>query len=138
MQSYLLRRYQSTKVDGHVSKLSKVTQGITQGSIVRPLLSILYVNDLFQEITDGEILMYTEDTLLSNTGDMLISHPWVTCMYQIGNLTFPPLRSPHLGVNTDSQLISLHYHTRWQSGKPAHMNIFLNVQKSSQSWPTYA
>ena len=29
------------------------------------------VNDLFQEITDREIFMYADDTLLSNTGDML-------------------------------------------------------------------
>ena len=69
ISSYLGSRRQFTVVNGHTSECQKVTYGIAQGSIVGPLIYILYANDIFNEINDpNAILMYADDTLLLSKG----------------------------------------------------------------------
>ena len=69
MSSYLDSRRQYTVVNGCRSNIDKVTYGIAQGSIVGPLIYILYANDVFQEVDDqNAMLMYADDTLLLSSG----------------------------------------------------------------------
>ena len=69
MSSYINNRYQCTKVNKYTSSKLKLTYGTAQGSILGPLLFILYVNDLFKEIEKQKtVFMYADDTLLLNTG----------------------------------------------------------------------
>ena len=73
MSSYLESRRQYTIVNGSKSETGKVTYGIAQGSIVGPLIYILYANDVFQEFEDEKsISMYADDTLLSSKGTDVI------------------------------------------------------------------
>ena len=66
--SYFGNRYQQTTVDGYTSNINKVTYGTAQGSILGPLIFIIYVNDLFLEIMDKQnIIMYADDTLLMSS-----------------------------------------------------------------------
>ena len=72
MSSYLDSRRQYTIVNGFKSTVDKVQYGIAQGSIVGPLIYILYANDVFQEIDDQKAkLMYADDTLLLSKGTNL-------------------------------------------------------------------
>ena len=65
MTSYLDSRRQYTVVNGCKSDMGNVTYGIAQGSIVGPLIYILYANDVFQELNDDKaIFMYADDTLI--------------------------------------------------------------------------
>ena len=51
-----------TKVNGRTSSKLELSYGITHASILGPLLFIVYVNDLFNEIEDTRsILMYADD-----------------------------------------------------------------------------
>ena len=69
MHSYLDSRPQYTIVNGQKSNSCKVTYGIAQGSILGPLIYILYANDVFHEVNDQKsMLMYADDTLLIDTG----------------------------------------------------------------------
>ena len=66
--SYFANRFQQTRVDGHISNTGKVTFGTAQGSILGPLIFIIYVNDLFNMIRDKrDIIMYADDTLLMSS-----------------------------------------------------------------------
>ena len=72
MTSYVKNRFQCTKVNGYISSNMKLNYGTAQGSILDPMLFILYVNDLFVEIENQKsVLMYADDTLLINSGKTL-------------------------------------------------------------------
>ena len=65
MESYMSNRVQKTVVNGHTSTPAQVTYGTAQGSILGPLLFILYVNDVFNSLNaDISVYMYADDTLL--------------------------------------------------------------------------
>ena len=64
-KSYLQNRSQQTVVNGHTSTSAAITYGTAQGSILGPLIFILYVNDIFKSISiPGNIYMYADDTLI--------------------------------------------------------------------------
>ena len=65
MESYMSKRVQKTVVNGHASTPAQVTYGTAQGSILGPLLFILYVNDVFKSLSPNlAVYMYADDTLL--------------------------------------------------------------------------
>jgi len=65
--TYLSNRYQYVVVDGCCSSSLAVTCGVPQGSILGPLLFILYINDLCSA-TDVSLLMFADDTNMFATG----------------------------------------------------------------------
>ena len=63
-------RNQQTTVNGHTSTTAPITYGTAQGSILGPLIFILYVNDMFESTNlSGNIYMYADDTLIVNKSD---------------------------------------------------------------------
>ena len=62
---YLFNRSQSVRFDGSLSEKFKVT---SRGSILGPLLFILYINDIDNHLTSAHILKYADDTVLFLAG----------------------------------------------------------------------
>ena len=68
LANYLADRSQSTKVDGNTSSSMTVTTGVPQGSILGPLLFIIFTNDLVR-ISDLPLYtIFADDTSVTLTG----------------------------------------------------------------------
>ena len=64
-ESYLSNRSQRCSVNGHLSKTCQITCGVPQGSILGPLLFLLYINDLPNCLCKARPRMYADDTSIS-------------------------------------------------------------------------
>lgn len=63
-QSYLTKRSQYVELDTVKSALQTITTGVPQGSILGPLLFLIYVNDIVSASNMFTPIMYADDTTL--------------------------------------------------------------------------
>ena len=66
-KSYLSNRYQYTEIENITSESSLITTGVPQGSILGPLLFLIYVNDIPNATNTFYPIVYADDTTLSAT-----------------------------------------------------------------------
>jgi len=69
MESYLRNRYQRVNINSHnnpndcLSKWKEVQHGVPQGSILGPLLFLIYINDLSKSVSDkSSPILLADDT----------------------------------------------------------------------------
>ena len=61
---YLQDRLQSVCIGNNISKPASIQLGVPQGSILGPQLFTLFVNDLPNSVTIGQVIMYADDTTI--------------------------------------------------------------------------
>ena len=70
-KSYLSKRFQFIDIKGTLSDRGEVTCGVPQGSILGPLLFLIYVNDM-ESVVDCDLLLYADDSALVIRGKNII------------------------------------------------------------------
>ena len=65
VESFLTGRFQKVLVDGHASYLAAILSGVPQGTVLGPLLFILFINDMEQCVQSSTIRFFADDTRLS-------------------------------------------------------------------------
>ena len=68
-KSYLSNRQQKVRIQNQTSEYKCVSCGVPQGTILEPVLFILYVNDLLRDMPEGSILSYADDTVIISSED---------------------------------------------------------------------
>ena len=65
-KSYLSNRHQFVSIDGYESDLKEIKHGVPQGSVLGPLLFLIYINDLHNAIFYSRTYHFADDTHLLN------------------------------------------------------------------------
>ena len=87
LRGFLTKRYQQVVINGSFSEWALVTSGVPQSSVSRPLLFLLYVNDLAEEPSTR---MFADDVLLISQLTWWLTVGYCRMAY---NASFPGLRN---------------------------------------------
>ena len=68
LESYLANRQQFVSMENQKSKCSNITCGLPQGSVLAPLLFILFINDICKVSTMFKFIIFADDTSIVCSG----------------------------------------------------------------------
>ena len=126
LSSYLTDRLQKTKINGLISGSEPVVCGVPQGSILGPLLFLLYVNDLPKCITSSSIKLYADDTVIYNCD---VSHVQAQQKLQTSLDLFSMwCKQNKLSVNTRKTKVMVFTASK-RKLNGMHVNIYMNESK---------
>ncbi len=67
IESFLSDRKQAVVVDGHLSFLALIISGVPQGTVLGPILFLIFINDIEHCITKSIIRCFADDTRVSKS-----------------------------------------------------------------------
>ena len=115
IKNYLSNRNQMTKFDSEISDSESILYGVSQGSVLGPLLFLLYINDIVHSTITGEFVIFADDTNIFISADSKLK------AYNIANQV---LKSVYLYMNANQLHINL--------SKCAHMYFKPNINNNER------
>ena len=97
-QSYFINRRQYVKYNGICSRAQNINCGVPQGSILGPLLFLIYMNDLPNCLCNSKVILFADDTILYASSDNIVNQ-YDLINHDLDNLT-DWFRANKLSLNT--------------------------------------
>ena len=104
-KSYLNNRKQYVHLENSKSQTRPISCGVPQGSVLGPLLFILFINDLYKCCPDGKVRLFADDTTIffhkDNINDIITTGK--TIMTQLATW----LKANKLTLNADKSSFTI-------------------------------
>ena len=143
IKSFLTHRKQRVSIKGTFSTWEETTSGIPQGSVLGPLLFVIYINDMPEQI-NSKIFMFADDTKIfteiSTRSDQDMLQEDIKKLDKWSNtwlLEFHPEKCKQMTVTKKNEENNREYHMRGQSNQihkieRTHLEKDLGVNIDSQ------
>lgn len=121
--SYLSNRKVVVKIGTTTSDKKDICIGTPQGSVLGPLIFLLYVNDLPNHISLGNIFMYADDTtiIVADSDPLILSRKVSTVLQEFNQWCY----DNRLMINHDKTvLVEFSYRQKYQSNLNFNFNGF--------------
>ncbi len=140
IKDFLDNRHQAILLEGEHSTSCKVLSGVLQGSVLAPLLFLIYINNIPSSITNM-LRLYADDALLysainstadciSLQADLLTLQKWT----EIWQIQFNPAKCEHLQIANKHNVIVFHYslygHTKQKVKNAKYLGVTFNCHLS--------
>jgi len=64
VKGFLIARRQRVVINGEFSSWIPVTSGVPQGSVLRPLYFIIYINDISSVVSNSTVKLFADDVTI--------------------------------------------------------------------------
>ena len=125
-ESYLTDRKQTVVVSGQMSDAGLITSGVPQGSVLGPLLFILYINDLPLHVT-SPIDIFADDTTITAYGK---THLEINSFLQQDIINIEDWCSQN-SIVPNAQKTKAMYITQTHRNKPIHVSDTILMQNNA-------
>jgi hypothetical protein len=77
----------TSNIKTYTSSCKEIKYGVPQGSVLEPLLLLLFINDLPQAVQEAKVVLFTDDTniLLTEKNFISLKGETIKCMKQLEN-----------------------------------------------------
>ena len=124
IQKYLQGREQSVVLENYVSTSKPVLSGVPQGSILGPILFVLFINDLPSGLSKGtELALYADDTKIWRSITSQLDHEilqndinYLNAWATLNKMQFHPLKCKVVSILSNPSplvvlpFVNFHYH----------------------------
>ena len=127
--SYLSNRSQYVEIDSVKSNLREIKTGVPQGSILGPLLFIIYINDINTVSSAFRSILYADDTSLNNVISFFTQGNTRSLSAKINaeiNLIFEWLNTNGLSLNISKTKYMLFRYPQTSASRLPDLNLSVN------------